>query len=448
MPGINLGPNQRPDFSIRSLRGDLHDFPTPYRGIVLMRRGGSVVPGASQNGADFVKYVEVDKQVRSHEADRVAQPSGHFETLDALRGVCAILTVLFHFHVQGVIYSLPIVRHGWMFVDFFFVLSGFVILHTYGERLADGSVGLARFMILRVARIYPLHLFMLVVLIGYELLRSMGLGSGRPAFDEAHSMAAIVSNLALLQAMGVHHGLTWNGVSWSIAAEMWAYLLFGVVFVVWPREGLKLFGAFGLAALVLLLWLSRDGLDATYDNGYLRGILGFSIGVGVRAAYGAGLRAGGTLLECAAVVTMVIVVTIVPEGRATFLLLPVMALNVLVFASRGGAVSRILGTRIPRFLGTISYSIYMTHSLALVIAFEVIKRSGSLGFTFGAGKLGDEVAAPPVLGDLAVLGTLSLTVAIAAITYRFVEMPARDWARSFASRRMPVRPTRAAAGTV
>lgn len=75
------------------------------------------------------------------------------DVLDALRGICALLVVLVHFRSNGYIAQLPVLRNGWLFVDYFFVLSGFVIAHSYGARLASGEVSVARFMGLRMGRI-------------------------------------------------------------------------------------------------------------------------------------------------------------------------------------------------------------------------------------------------------------------------------------------------------
>ena len=369
------------------------------------------------------------------DAGASGHPQAHFDALNSLRGVCALLVACFHFHVLGVIYGLPIVRYGWMFVDFFFVLSGFVVSHAYARRLAEHRIGIPRFLVLRLGRIYPLHLFVLLLLVAIEIARSAGLGE-RPAFDEAHSVPAILTNLALLQSMGVHGGNTWNGVSWSIAAEMWAYLLVALVIAIWPRRALTLFAGAGVLSLLVLLRFSERGLDATYDLGTWRAILGFTLGVLVQAAYVAGLRVRGTAAEIAASVAPLLFVSWVHAGAGTFLVLPLFAFAVLVFAAQSGWISRCLAARFPTFLGTISYSIYMTHGLVQLLAFEVIKRVGpAYGFTFGVGAKGDDIAAPPIAGDLVVLATIGGTIVLSAMTYRYVEVPARNWVRALAERR-------------
>ena len=153
-----------------------------------------------------------------------------YEALDSLRGICALLVCLFHFHANGPIAPLAFVRGSWLFVDFFFVLSGFVIAANYRQRLIDGKF-LRGFVILRFGRVYPLHLVMLLAFLVVELLGTMlasGNGAQRPMFDDHHSVFAIYTNLTLTQAFGLHDVLTWNQPSWSIAVEFWTYLLFAL----------------------------------------------------------------------------------------------------------------------------------------------------------------------------------------------------------------------------
>ncbi len=358
----------------------------------------------------------------------------HFAALDSLRGVCAVIVVIFHFPLSGILNRLAVVQNGWIFVDFFFVLSGFVIAYACSPRLADGRDTVRGFMIARVARIYPLHLFMLALLIGMEVLRiATGIGgTTRAPFEGSRSVEAIFANLMLLHSTGILTENSWNGVSWSISAEMGAYLLFGVVFATVPRHGTIIFLLAGSISLALLLALSPDGLDTTYDYGYLRGLLGFSLGVGMHTAFRSGLRIGGTTAEVLVVVAVIFVTGHLDTGRATFLALPVFALAVLTFASERGAVSRILKARPFQFFGRISYSIYMTHALTHIVAFEMLKRIGPrYGFAFWPNG---RVSGPVIASDLITIAMLCCVIAIATLSFRFIEIPARNRLRNRTNR--------------
>src|SRR5438445_11061004 len=96
-----------------------------------------------------------------------------FVVLDSWRGIAACMVALGHLdllspysHVHGV----PFLSNSWLFVDFFFVLSGFVIAANYQQRLLDGF-GVGRFLLLRLGRLYPLHFAVLTLFIGSELLK-------------------------------------------------------------------------------------------------------------------------------------------------------------------------------------------------------------------------------------------------------------------------------------
>src|ERR1700744_3912521 len=145
-----------------------------------------------------------------------------FVALDAFRGICALLVALFHFPIIGWTHAIPLVTHGWLFVDFFFVLSGFVIATAYEGRL-QGDHALSRFLLRRFGRLWPLHVSILAIFV------AIAGAEGVLGADERHSIPAIWTNLALLQGLGVEPNLTWNDPSWSISVEWTLYLIFAML---------------------------------------------------------------------------------------------------------------------------------------------------------------------------------------------------------------------------
>src|SRR5260221_7765417 len=95
-----------------------------------------------------------------------------FVVLDSWRGIAACLVALFHFDAYSHLYGVPFLRNSWLFVAFFFVLSGFVIAANYQQRLRDG-VGVGRFLFLRLRRLYPLPFAMLALFVACDLLRAV-----------------------------------------------------------------------------------------------------------------------------------------------------------------------------------------------------------------------------------------------------------------------------------
>lgn len=386
-----------------------------------------------------------------------------FEALDGWRGVCACCVVLFHFHGYSPIYESPLVRNSYLFVDFFFVLSGFVIALNYATRLGTWH-DLRRFLVLRLGRVYPLHVFMLFCFMAYETARLVA-GLGQPAPPETFSgqtqPLAVLSNLFLVQSLHVHDGLTWNGPSWSISTEVWTYVVFALVSVV---LGLRVW-MLALAAIappLALLYLSGSGMDVTYDWGLIRCIFGFALGIACYHVHRLRTRHGGprlnplaaTVAECLIVAAVVAFVS--GAGKSPWSLLApfVFSVAVLVFAWERGAVSRFFRTAPLRWLGKLSYSIYLTHFFVVLLLPVVVKRlvhedlwtpmplaDGQYVLAFGRNDLE---------GTFFYAVVLVLTLAFSAFTYRWVETPGRDWSRRWAGRppspRMSPDPLRAGGG--
>ena len=153
-------------------------------------------------------------------------PVRHFVSLDGWRGAAALIVALFHFSTAAQLSSTAFIRNSWLLVDFFFVLSGFVIAANYRERLAQGFA-IDRFMLLRLGRLYPLHAVMLAAFVATELMLVLlsghiAAGSGRAYFEGRTSIVGIVKSLFLVQGLGSEDDIAWNGVSWSVATEIWA----------------------------------------------------------------------------------------------------------------------------------------------------------------------------------------------------------------------------------
>jgi peptidoglycan/LPS O-acetylase OafA/YrhL len=363
----------------------------------------------------------------------VRSATNRFEALDGWRGVCACLVVLFHFHGHSPVYSTALVRNSYLFVDFFFVLSGFVIAWNYASRLGDWP-GVKRFFVLRLGRVYPLHLFMLLCFLGWETLR---LFTQPDAFTGPNRPSAVLTNLLLLQSMGVHDSLTWNGPSWSISTEWWTYVAFALV-CLWLGLRNWLLVATAIAAPLLLLRLSNSGMDTTFDWGFIRCIFGFALGVACCRLYtlAPGRFAGtavSTLAECAVVAAVVVFVSAAGTSALSFMAPFVFAAAVLVFAAEGGLVSRVFHSRPLKWLGTVSYSIYLTHFFVVLILPSVVKRITHTDLwtpmALPGGQWVRAYGRNDIEGTLLYAVAVALTLAFSAFTYRWVETPGREWTR-------------------
>ena len=164
----------------------------------------------------------------------------YFPALTGIRGVAAFWVFLFH-AFPGTTGN-AFITHGYLGVDLFFILSGFIISHIHAADFAQGVTWTAfrRFMVLRIARIYPLHLLTLLAMLVVVL--------AVPAFSQAYSPAAFSALNFVANIFLIHNwlipilpqdlrgpGWSWNCPSWSLSAEWLLYLLFPAIAMVLRR---------------------------------------------------------------------------------------------------------------------------------------------------------------------------------------------------------------------
>lgn len=318
-----------------------------------------------------------------------------------------------------------LVAKSYLWVDFFFILSGFVIAHGYGSQFKGIPPlrQLAKFLRERLARLYPLHFFMLALLLALELLK-VGLllidvpGSVNEPFGSATSWNALLSNLLLLQTTGVHDQLTWNGPSWSIGAEWFAYLLFPLFMpLVFRTRWLSRQALVAVALLGLFLISRGDSLDVTFDYGLIRCALEFGLGVITYQIYKD--ARGGRLGHGALCVVLALALLFSMHWEAPDLVFPVLsAALILALAHNHGHTARALSVRPLVYLGTISYSIYMSHFVVL----QYIQTASYAALDAGIGRALNPEESVVLLGLL----VLSIVV-ISHFLYHWVESPARRY---------------------
>lgn len=377
-----------------------------------------------------------------------AASSNRYEVLDSWRGICALLVALLHFAAYSHLTGLNFFANAYLFVDFFFVLSGFVIAANYQTRLANGF-GLARFMILRFGRLYPLYFVTLMAFVGFELLQMFvpalgAMGASAPFSAPRQSIDTIFANVFLMQSFGTFDFLTWNTPGWSIATEFWTYLVFALVVCIAPQHSNKIMMGFLAVGIASLLLLSKHGMNTTYDFGMVRCISGFAAGVvafGIWQNYLARVRlplVHGTGFEIICIIATALFVSVAGQGPVSVFAPIMFAIAVLVFAAESGWVSRALKCKPFLWLGTLSYSIYMVH---LFVEMQLLNLGKLLQAKLGMNVLivsqheGVEtklLGATAWQGDLWIVAMLVLVVGISALSYKLVEVPSREWFRKLA----------------
>lgn len=367
-----------------------------------------------------------------------------YEALDAWRGVAALLVAAYHLPVAHALALQPWFKTIELFVDFFFVLSGFVICHAYGERLGDGAAGL-RFLVRRLGRVWPLHALVLGILVALELGRLaastlLGTAFSVPPFTETRTVGGIVTNLLMIQSFNLHPSTTWNLPAWSISVEFYTYVAFAGLWIAFGgRTRILACVCVAAGGALVLALLAPNWLFATSDFGMFRALYGFFVGVLACRLHQGGLNAGTRLVPEPVILVLLAAFLALTGVNATSLFAPlVFACVVLVFAREEGALSAALRTRPLQALGAWSYSIYLVHPLVyytILMSSKAIERvTGIPLFERAAG--GALLWGPSGPWANLALGLLWLVpvIAMARITRRVVEKPGMAWFGALAER--------------
>ncbi|MEV7398060.1 acyltransferase [Aeromicrobium sp. NPDC092404] len=319
-------------------------------------------------------------------------------------------------------------------VDLFFVLSGFIITLNYLDVLGRWSWwGTAGFLGLRLARVYPVFLVMSVAWAVYFLVRTC---DDSTLTDSVLSARNVVMNVLLLNHVPPSSSIA--SISWSVCLEMGAYLAFPLLALLLIRLRSAIV-AWLLAIAVTAAGLFRlDQLDVhgfgffSYQAGWTRLAMQFLTGCLLCVAWQrSGRWRQGLHWDAAGFAAAVfIVIACLAEdihhvGFFPYAAVPCLALVVVSCAGATGPLRYVFSTRPVVWLGRVSYSLYMTHTLTLALATLAIGRIWSShppsDFMRGA---------TPVLVYVAV-------IAVAALVFHLVEEPARrGLRRAIGSRRV------------
>jgi peptidoglycan/LPS O-acetylase OafA/YrhL len=193
-----------------------------------------------------------------------AQRLPQLDGLTAIRGLAAWWVVFSHFtpflydHLPLDVWWLA--KKGFLAVDLFFILSGFVIYYTYHQTLVPTATSVRNFLIKRLARVYPLHLLFLLAYLGFAA--SLFFLNGEVAADDKFSPKYFLLQLGLAQTLdfSLNALLSWNYPAWSISAELFAYLLFPpLLFFLKPQRwqnGALVMAIIGLIGLVIAYYFA------------------------------------------------------------------------------------------------------------------------------------------------------------------------------------------------
>ncbi|EJL6506882.1 acyltransferase [Vibrio cholerae] len=357
----------------------------------------------------------------------MSKQSGRFEVLDAFRGLCAIFVVVFHMHLVDSVTELEFFRASSIFVEFFFVLSGFVLVHGYAFKI---NLKFVPYITARFFRLYPLHLFMFIVIALLEFGKWLAYKHGGFIFNNlpftgATSPNQVIPNLLLLQSWipGANH-LSYNFPSWSISVEFYMYIILFLTIIGFANVKGIIWGVISAIALFLIT-INSDAVESVI----LRGLSCFFSGSLTYLIYKrlSNLKIPyilGSVIEALLLFGVVLVVQSSIEHKSLIVTV-LFCFVVLFFSYESGLFSYVMKKNIFQTCGKLSYSIYMIHSaflFCLISFFMILQKvthiemapmiDGIRYLTFGNG----------FLNTMVVVLILSAVIYTSSLTYKYIEL--------------------------
>jgi peptidoglycan/LPS O-acetylase OafA/YrhL len=299
--------------------------------------------------------------------------------LTSLRFFAALGVFLHHFHFYEHTTSPQLHAvyraffEGFAGVTFFYVLSGFIISYSYHAQAAKRPYSTGEFLFNRFARLYPVHLLTLgIAIAAYVGLSNLSLIDGK----------TLAVNTLLMQAYipDALYYFSFNGVAWSISAELFFYLAFIFLLV---KLRTRTLAVIAVAMAVLIGYLINSPVQYSpiynwifYINPGFR-VIDFIVGMLVFRLFITGRfrvePSQGTAAEIGSLALLAVFGYVGLNGVSMlwrfdlFYVLP-MALVVWVFAQGHGAISRLISNRLFVTLGEASFSLYMIHQIVIALA--------------------------------------------------------------------------------
>ena len=357
------------------------------------------------------------------------QPS-RFNYLESLRGLAALSVALFHFEGNKFLFNNSFIGNGWLMVDFFFVLSGFVIALNYQSKMLQFN-DLVVFQLKRFLRLYPLHMLMLLTFLALEFSKlhqetQTGLIGQTPAFS-LNTLGSFIHNIFLTHNLFLEE-VTWNGVSWSISAEFYTYMVFAFIALATKNSRARLLVA--SACIVSLSFVFFSFQPMSPGNGFVRCLYSFFLGVATFNFTNSASVNIRPLFSYISFGVAILAVAMSPGENYSLInihipILFALFIYSLVKSGSNNGLIRVLENRQLVYLGSISYGIYMIHPF-----FVVLMRRGMFGFgpsDISSNDIKAGISGANLSSDILTLFSYILIVlVIAHLSYKVIEMPANS----------------------
>lgn len=326
----------------------------------------------------------------------------HYEILDGLRGVAALMVIWYH--VFEAFATSPLdqrFNHGYLAVDFFFILSGFVVGYAYDDRWKR-NMGIKDFFKRRIIRLHPM------VILGVLLGATAFFLQGSEKWDGSHVslsmvMIAMLLNLFLLPAIpgsgpeirGNGEMYPLNGPNWSLFFEYIGNILYALfihklstkaltALVVASGIGLASFALFNLSGYGHL-GVGWTLADYNLPGGFLRVLFSFSMGLLMSRVFKP-VKIRGAFWICSALIVALLSMPHLGNEDSLWMngiydsLCIIVFFPLIVYLGASGQTTDKKSSAICKFMGDISYPVYVVHYPSMYLFYSWVWDNG---LTFG-----------------------------------------------------------------
>jgi peptidoglycan/LPS O-acetylase OafA/YrhL len=269
-----------------------------------------------------------------------------FNNLNILRGLAALWIVLYHLKDEIYLNKYFLFSHGFLAVDFFFILSGFVMSSSYLNLSSLKKIII--FLKKRFYKIYPLHflnlMFFLISLVFFEVISNEKI----IFFHDNFKFDSFIYQLLLINGLGIENQLNWNVPSWAISTQFFVYIIFIFMTKIKSKKINNLFFIFLFLFFLKIFYLKKT-LNYHYDFGIIRNLFEFYIG-NLIFTYRNFLIKKIKIL----VILFLILLLIYNIMKSELIFIPLFAIIIIL-----GIATKDLKMKYLNYIGKISYSIFV-----------------------------------------------------------------------------------------
>ncbi|CAN5197012.1 acyltransferase [soil metagenome] len=345
-----------------------------------------------------------------------------FPELESLRGIAALMVCFFHIYHWHIFKNAGVISDFNIFVDFFFVLSGFVITLNFSNIITDGSSYKA-YLIKRFFRVYPLFL---VTSIPYFVISILKTYFHASSFRINYfSVPEFLSYITLTFKWGFVDKFIFNAPTWSISVELLLYIIAGYIFTLKKSRAVNI--ALNLliisVSLFILIIFSQSLIVSGSRLAIFRGSLSFFLGGLI--AYGYQIKQVRRFTIQSALTKnacLFLILALVATGfyfmrtssytSFAFPLLWAAFIYFIISKNFPLYVAAFLNLQYILYLGTISYSLYLIHPMAIFVMEKIFKR--------------ESLETNDMVSLVAIPFYIALLVITASVTYRYIEKPGKQ----------------------